>query len=68
LKLQSNSIMFKNMKTGKLDQFSASDVEEAQWLIRARGHCLKLLMNNGNAQRYDGFRESVCSSSRWLRW
>jgi len=60
--------MFKNMKTGKLDQFSASDVEEAQWLIRARGHCLKLLMNNGNAQRYDGFRESVCSSSRWLRW
>jgi len=51
--------MFKNMKTGKLDQFNASDVEEAEWLIRARGHCLKLLMNNGNTQRYDGFRESV---------
>ncbi|KAL8591541.1 hypothetical protein ACOMHN_055508 [Nucella lapillus] len=57
LKLQRNSIIFKNSKTGKVDQFQSSEVEKSQWLKRARGHCLKLMLKSGNIHRYDGFKE-----------
>ncbi|XP_025092777.1 FACT complex subunit SSRP1-like [Pomacea canaliculata] len=58
LKLQRNSVIFKNNKTGKVDQFQSSDVDKAQWLKRARGNCLKLVLNNGGVHRYDGFKET----------
>jgi structure-specific recognition protein 1 len=58
LKLQTGSIVFKNMKTGKLEQFSSTEVEETHWLIRSRGYCLKMIMNTGYTQRYDGFKET----------
>ena len=51
--------MFKNLKTGLMDQYQGADVEGATWLIRARGYCLKLFLKNGQIHRYDGFRESV---------
>ncbi|XP_076453034.1 FACT complex subunit SSRP1-like isoform X2 [Babylonia areolata] len=57
LKLQRNSIIFKNNKTGKVDQFQSSEVEKSLWLKRARGHCLKLVLKSGNIHRYDGFKE-----------
>lgn len=57
LKLQSNSIIFKNNKTGKIDQYPGTDVEKVHWLKRARGHCLKFLLSNGTIHRYDGFKE-----------
>ncbi|ESP04179.1 hypothetical protein LOTGIDRAFT_207546 [Lottia gigantea] len=58
LKLQSNSVTFKNIKTGKVDQYQGSDIEKVHWLKRARGNCLKMILNNGTIHRYDGFRES----------
>ena len=51
--------MFKNIKTGILDQFSSSDIEEVHWLVRARGHCLKFILNSGNIHRFDGLKETV---------
>jgi hypothetical protein len=39
--LQSNSVIFKNNKTGKVEQFPGIEVETSEWLKRARGHCLK---------------------------
>lgn len=59
LKLQSNSIIFKNNKTGKIDQYPGTDVEKVHWLKRARGHCLKFLLSSGTIHRYDGFKEGV---------
>ena len=59
LKLQSDSIIFRNIKTGKNEQFSGSDIKSAQWLIRARGYCLKITLVNGTIHRFDGMRESV---------
>ena len=59
LKLQSTNIVFKNIKTGKVDQFSATDVESAQWLVRARGFCLKLVFKSGTIHRFDGLKEAV---------
>ncbi|KAK7460785.1 hypothetical protein BaRGS_00038806 [Batillaria attramentaria] len=58
LKLQRNSVIFKNNKTGKVDQFQTADLSKAQWLKRARGFCLKLVLKNGSIHRYDGFKES----------
>ena len=52
-------MIFRNVKTGKVDQYSPSDVEKIEWLIRAKGHCLKFVMSNGAIHRYDGFREVV---------
>ncbi|XP_070184989.1 LOW QUALITY PROTEIN: FACT complex subunit SSRP1-like [Littorina saxatilis] len=58
LKLQRNSVIFKNNKTGKVDQFQSSEVEKCQWLKRARGLCLKLVLKTGSVHRYDGFKEA----------
>lgn len=58
LKLQSSGVIFKNIKTGIVEQFSSSDIEEVHWLVRARGHCLKFVLNSGNIHRFDGIRES----------
>ncbi|KAK3083995.1 hypothetical protein FSP39_006426 [Pinctada imbricata] len=58
LKLQSNNIMFKNLKTGKVDQYPGTDVDKAQWLKRARGYCLKFVLNSGTIHRYDGFKDT----------
>ncbi|XP_046582983.1 FACT complex subunit SSRP1-like [Haliotis rubra] len=58
LKLQSNSVIFKNTKTGKVDQYQSSDITKAEWLKRARGYCLKIKLNNDTIHRYDGFKET----------
>lgn len=58
LKLQSNNVVFKNIKTGKVDQFQGSEVERVQWLKRAKGYCLKIMLQNGQIHRFDGFKES----------
>uniref|UniRef100_A0A0B7A0T5 FACT complex subunit SSRP1 n=1 Tax=Arion vulgaris TaxID=1028688 RepID=A0A0B7A0T5_9EUPU len=58
LKLQRNSINFKNVKTGKVDQFQSVDITKAQWLKRARGHCLKFILSSGGIHRYDGFKDT----------
>jgi structure-specific recognition protein 1 len=52
-------VIFKNSKTGKVDQFQSNDIEKCQWLKRARGYCLKIVLNNGTIHRYDGFKEAV---------
>ena len=53
--------MFKNIKTGKVDHFDGDDVEKVNWLKRARGHCLKVMLKNGLIHRFDGFKEDVSS-------
>ena len=59
LKLQKDKVIFRNIKTGKVDQYSPEDVETIKWLIRAKGYCLKLMLSNGTIHRYDGFRDAV---------
>ncbi|XP_012942968.2 FACT complex subunit SSRP1 [Aplysia californica] len=57
LKLQTGSVVFKNNKTGKVDQFQGGDVSKVQWLKRAKGYCLKFILTTGIIHRYDGFKE-----------
>ncbi|XP_036359846.1 FACT complex subunit SSRP1 isoform X1 [Octopus sinensis] len=58
LKLQRENVVFKNLKTGKVDQYSSSDIESVCWLKRACGNCLKIILQSGIIHRYDGIRES----------
>ncbi|XP_033747604.1 FACT complex subunit SSRP1-like [Pecten maximus] len=58
LKLQSTSVSFKNIKTGKVDQYQSTDVDKVYWLKRARGYCLKFMLDTGIIHRYDGFKEA----------
>lgn len=51
-----------------VDQYASTDIEETQWLIRSRGHCLKIVMNNGNVHRYDGFKETVNGNKFHFVW
>ena len=58
-------VVFKNLKTGKVEQLQSSDVKATKFMPRAQGHCLKIITNNGTVHKYDGFRESV-SILYWL--
>lgn len=58
LKLQSNSIIFKNRKTSKAEQIPNNDIENTYWLKRAKGSCFKLVLKNGTTYRFDGFNEN----------
>ncbi|XP_074643188.1 FACT complex subunit SSRP1-like [Tubulanus polymorphus] len=58
LKLQSSNVVFKNIKTGRVDQFVAADIDDVNWIVRARGFCLKFKLQNGSIHRYDGMKDT----------
>uniref|UniRef100_A0A8C3MYX0 FACT complex subunit SSRP1 n=1 Tax=Geospiza parvula TaxID=87175 RepID=A0A8C3MYX0_GEOPR len=58
LRLSRQGVIFKNSKTGKVDNIQASELAEGVWRRVALGHGLKLLTKNGHVYKYDGFRES----------
>ncbi|NXY39195.1 SSRP1 protein, partial [Pomatorhinus ruficollis] len=64
LRLSRQGVIFKNSKTGKVDNIQASELAEGVWRRVALGHGLKLLTKNGHVYKYDGFRESVSPCSR----
>lgn len=59
LRLNRQGVIFKNSKTGKVDNIQASELAEGIWRRVALGHGLKLLTKNGHVYKYDGFRETV---------
>ncbi|CAH8856501.1 unnamed protein product [Trichobilharzia szidati] len=58
LRLREDEFMYKNEKTGKVDHFSRSDIESAQWIARAAGLGLRIKLRNSSLYRYDGFGET----------
>ncbi|XP_077789263.1 FACT complex subunit SSRP1 [Podarcis muralis] len=58
LRLNRQGVIFKNSKTGKVDNIQASELAEGIWRRVALGHGLKLLTKNGHVYKYDGFRET----------
>ncbi|XP_071790372.1 FACT complex subunit SSRP1-like isoform X1 [Asterias amurensis] len=58
LKLSKQGVFFKSIKTGKVEQVHVEDLAETNWLRVARGHELKLRLQNGSIFKYDGFQES----------
>uniref|UniRef100_A0A6I8Q3F5 FACT complex subunit SSRP1 n=1 Tax=Xenopus tropicalis TaxID=8364 RepID=A0A6I8Q3F5_XENTR len=58
LRLSRAGLMYKNNKTGKVENISAADIAEVVWRRVALGHGIKLLTNGGHVYKYDGFRDT----------
>ena len=59
MKLHKGGAIFKSSKTGKVDQFTVSDIMSAQWMRVAQGHELKITLKNEAQFKFDGLKESV---------
>ncbi|XP_025206341.1 FACT complex subunit Ssrp1 [Melanaphis sacchari] len=58
LKFTEQNIVFKNIKTGKVEQLAPSDIEFVNWQ-KLVGTCgIRIFLKNGNLHRYSGFNES----------
>ncbi|XP_043940113.1 FACT complex subunit SSRP1 [Protopterus annectens] len=58
LRISKQGLVFKNNKTGKVDNIQANDLGNGVWRRVAMGHGLKLHTKSGHIYKYDGFRES----------
>lgn len=58
LKLTDQNIIFKNSKTGKVEQISSSDFEAVNFQSFAGTWGIRLFLKNGTLHRYVGFKES----------
>nr|CAG4650818.1 EOG090X02Z1 [Simocephalus serrulatus]SVE94132.1 EOG090X02Z1 [Simocephalus serrulatus] len=58
LKLTDQSIVFKNSKTGKVEQISSSDIELVNWQRLAGAWGLRVFLRSGALHRYGGFKDS----------
>jgi len=58
LKLTDQSIVFKNAKTGKLEQISSSEIEFVNWQRLSGAWGLRIFLKNGALHRFGGFRDS----------
>ncbi|CAF2516960.1 unnamed protein product [Rotaria sp. Silwood2] len=58
LKLTSNSVVFKNLRTGKVETITKDEIENIKWMRRSRGYGLKFITKNDSSLRYDGFKDT----------
>ncbi|CAG4971332.1 unnamed protein product [Colias eurytheme] len=57
LKMTDQSIIFKNSKTGKVEQISANDIELVNFQKFIGSWGLRVFLKNGTLHRYGGFKE-----------
>ncbi|XP_049816911.1 FACT complex subunit Ssrp1 isoform X1 [Schistocerca nitens] len=57
LKLTDQHIIFKNSKTGKVEQINASDLELVNWQRLVGSWGIRLFLKNGILHRFAGFKE-----------
>ncbi|PSN31544.1 FACT complex subunit Ssrp1 [Blattella germanica] len=58
LKLTDQHIIFKNSKTGKVEQISASDMDIVNWQKLVGTWGLRIFLKNGTLHRFSGFKET----------
>uniref|UniRef100_A0A1B6EEE8 FACT complex subunit SSRP1 n=1 Tax=Clastoptera arizonana TaxID=38151 RepID=A0A1B6EEE8_9HEMI len=58
LKLTEQNIIFKNIKTGKVEQIQADDLEFVNWQKLVGNWGLRIFLKNGTLHRFTGFKES----------
>ncbi|CAG9102879.1 unnamed protein product [Plutella xylostella] len=57
IKMTDQNIVFKNSKTGKVEQISANDIELVNFQKFIGSWGLRIFMKNGTLHRYGGFKE-----------
>lgn len=58
LKLTNQLVIFKNSKTGKVDQIQSSDIENIKWQRLAASFGLRFMLKSGQMFRFGGFNEA----------
>ncbi|XP_075440325.1 FACT complex subunit SSRP1 [Ascaphus truei] len=58
LRVSRTGLMYKNSKTGKVENIASADLSEGIWRRVALGYGIKLLTRTGHVYKYDGFRET----------
>lgn len=59
LKLTDQHIIFKNSKTGKVEQITASDLDIVNWQRLVGTWGIRIFLKNGTLHRFGGFKEGV---------
>lgn len=59
LKLTDQHIIFKNSKTGKVEQITASDLDVVNWQRLVGTWGIRIFLKNGTLHRFGGFKEGV---------
>ena len=62
VKFTDQHLIFKNSKTGKVDQINATDIDLANWQKLVGFWALRIFLKNGILHRFSGFRESVSTN------
>jgi len=57
LRLHKKAMMFKSQKTGKIDQYSGSDISTIYWMRASRGYQITVCTDNNTAMKFVGFEE-----------
>nr|CAD7447322.1 unnamed protein product [Timema bartmani] len=58
LKLTDQHVIFKNTKTGKVDQISASDIDLVNWQRLLGAYGIRIFLKNGSLHRFGGLKET----------
>ncbi|KAF2345719.1 FACT complex subunit POB3-like N-terminal PH domain [Trinorchestia longiramus] len=58
LKLSDQGIAYRNIKTGKVETLSPSDIEVVNWQRIAGGYGIRIFTSNGILHRFGGFKDS----------
>nr|CAG4650014.1 EOG090X02Z1 [Sida crystallina] len=58
LKLTDQTIVFKNSKTGKVEQINSSDIELVNWQRISGNWGIRIFLRNGALHRFGGFKDS----------
>ncbi|KAL1023590.1 hypothetical protein UPYG_G00043250 [Umbra pygmaea] len=58
LRFSRHNVVFKNHKTGKVDNIPAAELSQAQWRRVCLGQGVKLTTSTGHIYKYDGFKET----------
>lgn len=56
--LNHQAVIFKNSKTGKLDQIQSTELDSIKWMRIAATHGLRIMLKNGTMFRFAGFNEN----------
>ena len=52
-------MVFKNLRTGKLETINKDEIDTIKWTKRSRGYGLKFITKNDASFRFDGFKDTV---------
>ncbi len=57
--MQEDGLYFKALKSGKVFQVAAENIDNVEWMPAARGYELKVMARDGSITKFSGFKNEV---------